>query len=131
MMLNSMRAIGLAGLSILPVFSTAALGESANPFVGRWRWDGPETCAKNYDRDNVALEIEAKKLIFYENSCHIDTLKKLGETSFRLELTCKGEGETERSEIILALLKPSKVNQELLLRIELKSGFVLAYRRCE
>jgi hypothetical protein len=124
------RAIGLITLSIAALGNGIAVAADANPFVGRWQWDGPETCARSYDIDNVALQITPGRLIFYENSCAIGSMHRLGEGSYRLRLTCRGEGEVERTETILALLKKSKVNDELLLRIEPASGFVLAYRRC-
>lgn len=107
-----------------------ASAADANPFVGRWQWNGNETCAKDYDSDDVATQIESGRLIFYENTCAIRSMRRLTEGSYRLKLTCKGEGGTARSEMMLALLKKSKVNDELLLRIELPSGFVQAYRRC-
>jgi hypothetical protein len=122
--------IGLVALPIAILGSGLALAADANPFVGRWQWNGPETCAKAYDSDDVAMQISPGRLIFYENTCAIGAMRRLGEGSYRLRLTCRGEGGTERSEIMLALLKKSKVNDEMLLRIELASGFVLAYRRC-
>jgi len=124
------RAIGLITLSIAALGNGMAQAADANPFVGRWQWNGPETCAKSYDGDDVAMQITPGRLLFYEDTCAIGAMRRLGEGSYRLRLTCKGEGGTERSEIILALLKKSKVNDELLLRIEPASGFVVAYRRC-
>jgi hypothetical protein len=108
----------------------AATARPAAPFVGRWQWDGAETCAANYEGDNVALQIGDRKLIFYESKCDVGAVRKLGDNSYRLDLVCRGEGETERKSVIFALLAKSKVSDELLLRIEPKSGFVLAYRRC-
>jgi hypothetical protein len=102
-----------------------------NPFVGRWHWDGQETCVKQYSSDNVALQITPKQLVFYENTCAISSMRKLGPDAYKLRLSCNGEGETGRNEILLTLLKKSKVNEELLLRVEPASGFALAYRRCE
>jgi len=107
-----------------------AAAADAIPFVGRWQSDGPETCAKSSDADNIALQISPGRLVFHENNCAIVKIRRLREGSYRLRLTCKGEGETERLEIILALLNKSKVNDELLLRIEPASGAVTAYRRC-
>jgi hypothetical protein len=123
-------AIVLAAVSLMTLGSGIAAAADANPFVGRWQWDGPETCAKSYDADNIALQISPGRLVFHENSCAIIKMRRLREGSYRLRLTCKGEGETERLEIILALLNKSKVNDELLLRIEPASGAVTAYRRC-
>jgi hypothetical protein len=117
-------------LSIAALGNGMAQAADANPFVGRWQWNGPETCAKSYDGDDVAMQITPGRLLFYEDTCAIGAMRRLGEGSYRLRLTCKGEGGTERSEIILARLKKSKVNDELLLRIEPASGFVVAYRRC-
>jgi hypothetical protein len=114
----------------LSLFAHAATARPATPFVGRWQWDGPETCAANFEGDNVAMQIEERKLIFYESTCAVGGVRKLGDNSYRFDLVCRGEGETERKSIIFALLAKSKVNDELLLRIEPKSGFVLAYRRC-
>jgi hypothetical protein len=124
------RAIVLAAVSLMTLGRGVAAAADANPFVGRWQWDGPETCAKSYDADNIALQISPGRLQFYENNCAIVKMRRLREGSYRLRLTCKGEGETERLEIILALLNKSKVNDELLLRIEPASGAVVAYRRC-
>jgi len=124
------RAIGLATAAVVALGIGIAAAADANPFVGRWQWDGPETCAKAYDVDNVALQISPGRLVYYENNCAIIKMRRLREGSYRLRLTCKGEGETERLEIILAMLKKSKVNDELLLRIEPASGAVTAYRRC-
>ncbi len=128
-MIKILHTMGLAALFIR-ILTASAIAQG-NPFVGRWQWDGPATCAKNYDVDNVAMDIKSNRIIFYESECRIDKIEKMEFTSYRLHLTCKGEGETERSEIILARLAASKVNPELLLRIELKSGFVQAYRRCK
>jgi hypothetical protein len=125
------RSMSLLGaLLIVPLSVSSAPASNENPFVGRWHWDGPETCAKDYDGDNVAMQITNERLIFYENTCAIRSMRKLGDRTYRLQLTCKGEGGTERSELLLSLLAKSKVNEELLLRIELNSGFVLGYRRC-
>jgi hypothetical protein len=124
------RALALTAAFAATAGGHRAAVADANPFVGRWQWDGPETCAKGYDSDNVAMQVTANRLLFYENTCTIHTMRKLGEGSYRLKLTCRGEGETEHSEVILALLRKSKVNDELLLRFEPAMGFVLAYRRC-
>ena len=42
------------------------------------------------------MKIEPRKIIFYENECRIDRIEKMEYASYRLHLTCKGEGETER-----------------------------------
>jgi len=127
---NKLRALALAAAFTASITGDRASAADTNPFVGRWQWNGAETCAKDYDSDDVAMRIEPGRLIFYENTCAIHAMRKLSEGSWRLKLTCKGEGGTERSEMMLALLKKSKVSDELLLRIELPSGFVVAYRRC-
>jgi hypothetical protein len=124
------RAIVLTAVSFMTLGCGVAAAADAIPFVGRWQWDGPETCAKSSDADNIALQISPGRLVFHENNCAIIKIRRLREGSYRLRLTCKGEGETERLEIILALLNKSKVNDELLLRIEPASGAVVAYRRC-
>src|ERR1700730_1864152 len=118
--------IALVGIILIG----SASAQNKPPFVGRWHWDGPETCVKGYENDNVAMEITASQLIFYENRCKIRSARKLEDKSYRLQLVCWGEGMTERNEIILAMLTKSKLNDELLLRIELRNGFVVAYRRC-
>jgi hypothetical protein len=116
--------------TMLCLIAGAAASRPAAPFVGRWQWDGPETCAPNFEGDNVALQIENRSLIFYESKCAVRDVHKLADNSYRFDLVCRGEGETERLSVIFALLAKSKINDELLLRIEPKNGFVLAYRRC-
>ena len=125
-----MRAASIGIIVLVMAAPRSAAAADANPFVGRWHWDGLETCAKDYDSDNVAMQVTPGRLIFYENVCSIRSMHRVTDGFYRLQLSCKGEGQTERSQILLALLKKSKVNDEMLLRIEPASGFVQAYRRC-
>lgn len=125
-----MRAASIGIIMLVMAAPRIAAAADANPFVGRWHWDGLETCAKDYDSDNVAMQVTPGRLIFYENVCSIRSMHRVADGFYRLQLSCKGEGQTERSQILLAVLKKSKVNDEMLLRIEPASGFVQAYRRC-
>jgi hypothetical protein len=112
------------------VAAGTAIAQPRLPFVGHWQWEGPETCAPNYDGENRALEITNDTLIFEESECAARRVRKLEYNSYRLDLVCRGEGETNRRPTMLTLLPKSKVNDEMLLRIELKNGFAMAYRRC-
>ena len=126
----TLRAASIGIIVLVMAAPRIAAAADANPFVGRWHWDGLETCAKDYDSDNVAMQVTPGRLIFYENVCSIRSMRRLGDRFYRLQMTCKGEGEIEQAQILLTFLKKSKVNDEMLLRIEPASGFVQAYRRC-
>jgi hypothetical protein len=127
-----------AGLLALLAVGCAALPEPAYseqasmPFVGRWRWSGPETCAKDFSGEGIAMEITRdRRLVFYESRCSVTSMRRLEKNSYRFRLTCRGEGEVNRTETMLVLMEKSAVSEELLLRIELNTGFVIAYRKCE
>jgi hypothetical protein len=120
----------LIAMAIVMGCSAEASAQTATPFAGRWHWAGVETCAAKYIGDGVAIEIKAGKISFYESSCLVGKIQKLGEQSYRFDLVCRSEGETERSTTQFTLLAKTKIHDELLLRIESKAGFVMAYRRC-
>lgn len=104
------------------------------PFVGRWRFAGPETCAKDFAGESVAMEITTdRRLLFLENTCRVRSIRRLPDdaNSYRLRLDCNGDGGPERRYTMLVLLPPSDLHGELLLRIEIKTGGVTAYRKCE
>jgi hypothetical protein len=110
--------------------ATVAAAATDLPFAGRWYWDGPETCPANYTGENRAIEIKGRSVIFHENTCDVRSLHKLDNNAYRFEMNCHGESETDHSNTLFTVLAKSKINDELLLRIELKTGFALAYRRC-
>ena len=126
---NILRSICVVAI-LASVAGETVAAQPPLPFVGRWQWDGPETCAASYDSDNKALEITSRAMIFYESICVPTQVRKLEYDSYRIDLVCRGEGETDRRPTMLTLLPKSKVNDEMLLRIELKTGFAMAYRRC-
>lgn len=123
-------ALTLASLTLTALAVDAAFAGDRNPFVGRWRWDGPKTCPANYQRENVALDIQEKAINFYDPGCRINSIQALDAGARRFDVTCTGDEGTERSRIVFALLQKSKINDELLLRIEPESGYAFAYRRC-
>ncbi len=96
----------------------------------RGQWAGVQTCATDYVGENAALQVTDTALFFEENTCKIRRNIKLGQNTFRLKLRCIGEGQKKTRSMILAQLSRSKVNDELLIRLELNTGFVMAYRRC-
>jgi hypothetical protein len=117
------------GLGLLSLATTATAAAEL-PFAGRWYWDSPETCPANYDGENRAIEIKGRSVGFYENTCDVRSVHKLDQNSYRFEMNCHGESETDHSNTLFTVLAKSKINDELLLRVELKTGFALAYRRC-
>lgn len=123
-------ALLVAGSALLSGAACAA--QEAMPFVGRWRWAGAESCAKDFAGETVAMEItKGRRLLFLENTCRTASMRKLGANSYRFRLICTGEGDAERRDTMLVLLAKSDIHEELLLRIEVETGFVVAYRKCD
>lgn len=123
-------SVAIAMLTAVLSMLLSSEAVSQTPYAGQWYWDGAATCAPNYDGENVALEIKNGKLLYYESSCTIRRTEKLSSHGYRFDLACRGEGEVWRKTMMFALLPISKINHELLLGIDLRSGFVTAYRRC-
>jgi hypothetical protein len=109
---------------------TVAQKQRAHPFVGVWYWNGPQTCKKGHEGDDVAIEIQPRRMFLYETKCDIRSMRKLSDTAYRFQLSCRGEGERWQVESIFSLLEKSKVNDDLLVRLQPKDGAVTAYRRC-
>lgn len=104
--------------------------QDKHPFVGRWHWDGPETCVKDYDSGNVAIEITNSQVVMYETRCDIRSMQKLTDKSYRFRLTCQGEGELSNGDHVVSMLPRSKLNDDLLLLVSLQDGMVHALRPC-
>lgn len=117
-------------LSVTAGLAEAAPQQQQIPFVGRWHFGNPDTCAKDYRGEDVAMEISPKTLRFYESHCTARSIRKLSDIAVRLRLTCGGEGETWRTDTMLTLVDKTDLHEEMLLRVELDSGHVTAYRRC-
>lgn len=119
----------LSVISMASIVSVSA--QSQHPFAGRWHSDGPETCIRNYDGENAAIKITANQLFFYESTCDIRSTQKRSSSFYLLRLICRFGGEIIwRGESIYAIRPKDKLNEELLLRIEPRDSFVLAYKRC-
>ena len=100
-------------------------------FIGRWHWNGQETCLKNYDSPDVAIAITANDLGFYETRCNIRSVRKRSDKFYRLRLACRGEmGEMRSGEHIMSMLPKSKISEELLLLIDPSHGQIRTYKRC-
>src|SRR5262245_18911205 len=112
------------------VAHTSAQQQNRHPFVGVWHWNGPQTCKKGHEGEDVAIEIQPRRVIVYESDCAIRSMRKLSETAYRFKLLCRGGGESWQLETIFSFMEKSKVNDDLLVRVELKDGSVTAYRRC-
>jgi hypothetical protein len=124
------RLAGVCWLVTLLSLTAAAAAQPDVPFAGRWQWAGVKTCSEGYDFEDRALQIEGRSLFFYETKCDARRVTRLGDNAYRLDMFCRGEGERERRSAIFSLLAKSEVNDELLVRVEPKTGFVQAYKKC-
>jgi hypothetical protein len=101
-----------------------------HPYVGQWHYNGPQTCKPGHEGSDFAMEVQARRIFMYEARCVIQSMRKLSDTAYRFTLSCRGPDHNWQVETIFSSLEKSKVNDDLLVRLDPKDGSVTAYRRC-